>query len=91
MYRRAWTKYLYSLVDECEWEALDAWRNEHQPGMSVCDALALRAHNVTTEIKRQQGGNISVTVSIDRRGRRRTDRSFFHLQTHGKHGYIRRP
>jgi len=89
MYCRWRNRSLYHELDRCEAQVLDAWRNEHQPGYSVVDALALRASKVSTTLERHPGGNISVTVSIHRKGSRRADSTYFLLQRAGIKSYER--
>lgn len=89
MYQRRLNESLYLRMGECESDALDSWRNHYSPGMSVCDALALRAHKVETTLQRFPGGYFSVTVSIFRRGRKGGDVAWFRLQKSTNGDYIR--
>lgn len=78
---------LYEHVPWCEKTTLDAWRNAHARSYSMCDALAQLADVVVTKVRRQRGGNISITVSVETHRPYLSEAGWFYLQKDGNGTY----
>lgn len=88
MYSQVAARPLWALVAHCERETIDRWRLVHAPRESCADALALLAEVLVTKVRRERGGYVSVTVSIESNRYGVSDSGFFRLRYHGGLGYV---
>lgn len=58
---------MWHLVAHLEHEALEEWRKQHRPSLTLEGSMAQAINAVETTVQRRPGGNVSVTVAITAR------------------------
>lgn len=87
MYSTKRARSLWALVYQLEREAVESWREAHAKNETLTDALALLANVLVTKVRRERGGYVTVTVSIEANRPYVSDSFWFLLQKSGNNEY----